>query len=46
MKESEKTLVENNVIIIRPNILSSTKQIEYENQMNANTQNYLNKKVK
>lgn len=41
IKESEKTLVENNVILIRPNILSSTKQIEYENQINANTQNYL-----
>ena len=33
--------VENNVILIRPNILSSTKQIEYENQINANSQNYL-----
>ena len=41
IKESEKTLVENNVILIRPNILSSTKQIEYENQINANSQNYL-----
>jgi hypothetical protein len=41
IKESEKTLVENNVILIRPNILSSTKQIEYENQINLNSDNYL-----
>ena len=41
LKESEKNIVENNVILIRPYILSSTKQIEYENQINLNSDNYL-----
>jgi hypothetical protein len=33
---SRKNLVENNVILIRPKIYQSIKQLQYENQINKN----------
>ena len=38
---SRKNLVENNVILIRPQIYPSIKQLQYENQINKNKEYYL-----
>ena len=38
---SRKNLVENNVILIRPQIYASIKQLQYENQNNNNKEYYL-----
>ena len=38
---SKKNLLDNNAILIRPNILSSTKQIQYEKEKTALNEEYL-----
>ena len=38
---SQKNLLDNNAILIRPNILSSTKQIQYEKEKTALNEEYL-----
>jgi hypothetical protein len=38
---SRKNLVENNIILIRPQIYASIKQLQYENQNNNNKEYYL-----
>lgn len=35
-----KNLLDNNVVLIRPQILPSTKQIQYQNQLNSDPNNY------